>query len=400
MKKSGMAVVMVVLFPFTLVEETTRGDWPNFRGPRHDGISDETGLKTKWTEPIPLLWERNVGSAFSSFSAVGDRLYTCGEEGGQQTLFCLNADTGAVLWKKPIEKAFRDPYGDGTRATPTVHDGKVYVLGGHGRLVCVRAEDGADVWTRQFSNAPTWGYAGSVLIEGDMAVATAGKADGSIAAFHKDTGELVWMCGDDPAGYATPYPFTFNGSRYLVGFTGVSVIVAEARTGRLALRVPWATSYDVNASSPIFHEGHLFVSSGYGTGAGVMKLMVDGDRLRAETVWKGKQLLNKFQSCVLYGGHLFTSDEKSLKCVAFMSGETKWEVRRVKHSPVALADGHLFVMTEDGQLQIAPVSPNEFAPTTHADLLSGKCWSVPVLHRGRFYARNLERIVCFDLRSH
>ena len=65
------------------------GDWPNFLGPRYDGKSAEKGLKTNWAEPLKLVWEREVGSAFSSFACVGNRLYTCGEKDKQQVLYCL-----------------------------------------------------------------------------------------------------------------------------------------------------------------------------------------------------------------------------------------------------------------------------------------------------------------------
>lgn len=393
----GTRSTLAAILSAVIMGGGARADWPNFRGPNHDGISDQTGFQRVWTEPIPLVWERNIGSAFSSFAAVGDRIYTCGEADGRQTLMALAADTGEVIWTNSFEKAFRDPYGDGTRATPTVHEGKVYILGGHGKLLCVRADTGVEVWSRQLSHAPTWGYAGSVLIEGDLAVATAGRDEGSIAAFHKITGELVWKCGTDPAGYSTPYPFTFHDSRYVVAFTGVSVLVAEVETGNIVLRVPWETSYDVNAAAPIFHDGYLFVTSGYSTGAGLLKLSAEGAALRAEKIWSGKQILNKFQSCVLRDGHLYTSDQKALKCVEFLTGQIKWEVRRFKHSPLFLADGQLLVLREDGQFMIAPAAAEGFQPSTEASILSGKCWSVPILHRGRLYARNLERIVCFDL---
>ena len=108
----------------------SRADWPNFLGPRYDGKSDEKGLKTKWDEPLKLLWEREVGSAFSSFAWVGNRVYTCGEQDKQQVLYCLDADTGAVVWQKPFEKQYRNEHGDGTRATPTWSPGFSALLSG------------------------------------------------------------------------------------------------------------------------------------------------------------------------------------------------------------------------------------------------------------------------------
>ena len=186
-----------------------------------------------------MVWDREVGSAFSSFACVGDRVYTCGTKVGEQVLYCLNAATGKVIWESPIEAQYPERQGgDGTRATPTVNDGRVYILGASGTLLCVHADTGDTVWTKKFAKPPQWGYSGSILIEGSLAIASAGEAQGALVAFDKATGREVWKCGGDPVGYATPYPFTFEGRRYVVGFTGTSVIIADVETGRLVWRQP------------------------------------------------------------------------------------------------------------------------------------------------------------------
>ncbi len=394
------ASASLAAFVLCIFGAVASADWPNFRGPNYDGVSGETGFKKLWTGPLPLVWERKIGSAFSSFACVGNRVYTCGTEHKQQVLFCLDADTGAVRWKTPIEPEFHDSSGgDGTRATPTVEDGKVYILGALGALKCLDADSGAEIWSTKLEHMPYWGYSGSVLIEGDLAIATGGLSNGVLAAFDKKTGKPAWQCGDDIAGYATPYPFRFNGRRYVVGFAGSSVIIADVLDGRQVLRMPWETDWKVNAAAPIVHDGHLFLTSGYSTGCGLFKLRQDGENLALDQVWKSTVLLNKFQSCVLHEGYLYTSDQKALVCVEFLTGKERWRQRRVKNGTVLLADGHLLVLTQDGKLRIAKADPNAFEPLTNADILTGRCWTVPVLHRGKLYARNLERAVCFDLTS-
>lgn len=375
------------------------GDWPNFLGPGYDGKSDEKGLNTAWSEPLKLVWEREVGSAFSSFACVGNRVYTCGEQDKQQVLYCLDADTGAVVWQKPFEKQYRNEHGDGTRATPTVHDGRVYILGASGLLLCLDTDTGSELWRKQFNHQPTWAYSGSVLIEGDLAIASAGKGDGALVAFNKKTGDPVWKCGQDPVGYATPYPFTFNSQRYIVGFMANTALIAEAKTGREVWRTPWKTDWDVNAASPIFHDGYLFLTSGYTTGSALMKLASEGDKLASTEVWKSNVLMNKFQSCILHEGNLYASDQNALKCVDFLTGEERWKKARIRNATLVLVDGHLLLLTEGGTLQIAKASPEDFVPLSTAEILNGRCWSVPVLHGGRLYARSLERVVCFDLRG-
>ncbi|MEK6675875.1 MAG: PQQ-binding-like beta-propeller repeat protein [Planctomycetota bacterium] len=375
-------------------------DWPNFRGPKHNGISEETGLRVKWDSTIPLVWERNVGSAFSSFSCVGDRCYTCGTESRQQVLLCLNADSGEVVWQVPFEKAYVERQGgDGTRATPTVNDGKVYVLGAKGKLLCADATTGKEVWSKQFSHEPKWGYSSSVLVEDNLAISSGGEDQGALIAYDKKTGQEVWKSGNDPAGYATPYPFSFEGARYVVGFTGQSAIVLEMKTGKQALRIPWETSYEVNAAAPIFHDGHLFIGSGYRTGSAVFKLRKQGEGLAAEEVWRNTILMPKFQSCILHDGKLFVSDQKALVCADFLSGKELWRKPHIQNGTLVLADRHFFLLTEGGELQIAEASDKDWNPITTKEILEGRSWCVPVLYRGRLYARDLERLVCLDLKG-
>ncbi|HRX86790.1 MAG TPA: PQQ-binding-like beta-propeller repeat protein [Phycisphaerae bacterium] len=399
---TALASALTATLTLTLAAAPAAADWPNFRGPEYDGIRHDANIQQQWDKPIPLVWDREIGSAFSSFAVVGDRLYTCGTKDKHQVLVCLNAATGAVIWENPFGPEYRDEHGDGARATPTVADGRVYILGAHGRLLCADAATGKDVWSKQFNHVPQWGYSGSVLVEGDLAISTAGNEQGTLVAFDRRTGEKRWQCGEDPPGYATPYPFTFNNHRYVVGFSGNSAIIADLATGALAWRQEWKTSWDVNAAAPIFHDGYLFLTSGYHTGCGLYKLSTSGDGLAAEEIWKSQVLLNKFQSCILHDGALYASDQKSLVCVDFLTGKEHWRIRRMpdaspENGTLVLADGALIMLTEDGHLLIAPASTAGFEPVTSAEILSGRCWTVPVLDAGRLYARNLERMACFKL---
>lgn len=374
-------------------------DWPNFLGPNYDSISRETGLKKDWNTPLKLIWERNVGDSFSSFAIAGGRAYTCGTKDGKQVLLALNPDSGEIIWEFPIENAYFEAQGgSGTRATPTVRDGKVYVLGAVGRLVCVSAADGKLIWEQKYTGHPQWGFSGSVLVDGQLAIISAGGKQGALLALDKDTGKQIWKSGSQPVGYSTPYPFTFEGKRYICGFMGESAIIVAADDGKQVWEMGWKTDYNVNAATPIFHDGHLFFSSGYDHGATLIKLNKQGDKLTHTKVWESKVLLCKFQSAVLFEGPLYCSDDKGLKCVEFLTGALKWEKKRVEHGTMVVAEGHFFLLTEKGELIIAPATPKSYEPTTTAQLLSGRCWTTPVLHNGRMYARDLERLVCFSLK--
>jgi outer membrane protein assembly factor BamB len=384
---------------FLAVGLASAADWPNWLGPTYNEISPEKGFKTSFTDKPNVLWEKPLGSAFSSFTIVGDKLYTCGAKDNKQVLLCLDPKSGEVIWENAFEKQIKDSSGgDGTRATPTINDGRVYILGGYGLLLCVDAADGTkEIWRKQFHAKPTWGYAGSVLIEGDMAVVTAGGADGGLLALNKKTGKEIWKTGDEGVSYATPYPFTFNGKRYIVGFLAKDAVIVEAKTGTEVWRTPWQTMFDINASAPIFHDGYLFLTSAYGTGCALFKLAPDGDKLKSDEVWRSKVIVNKFQQCVLWDGALYCGDDKTLKCVDFMTGNELWKVPGMPNATIILADNHVIVFSQSGKLLIAPISKKEFKPTGEAQVLDKRCWTIPLLHDGKLFCRNLERAVCVDI---
>jgi outer membrane protein assembly factor BamB len=393
-----MRRLLAALAVITLAASTTAQDWPHWRGPNYDGISAEKGFQTRWESTPPKLWEQPLGSAFSGLSCVGGKVYTCGTADKHQFLFCLNADTGEILWRTPIEEEYKEGQGgNGTRATPTVSDGRVYILGAQGRLLCCDTETGKEIWSRQLHGPPQWGYAGSVLVEGPVAVATGGGDEGALIALDKKTGTEVWKSGPGAAGYSTPYPFSLNGQRYVVGFMAKDARIAEAETGREVWSMPWKTDWDVNAATPIFHDGHLFFSSGYNHGSILLKLRREGDQLKADKVWENKSIRAKFQTPVLYEGHLYVSDEVDLKCIELASGKEKWKQRGIQHGPVVIADGHLVILTETGELMIAKATPQGFEPTTRVEILKGRCWTVPTLYQGRLYVRNREVAACYKL---
>ncbi len=290
------------------------------------------------------------------------------------------------------------------------------MMGGHGLVLCVSAKDGREVWRRALRGKPHWGYSGSVLIEGDLAIVAAGGEDGALCALDKRSGEVVWKCGDDPAAYSTPYPFTLDDRRYVCGIMAESVIVAEVDTGRRMLRFPWPSHSGVNAATPIFHDGHLFISTGYGYGAGFFKLSREGEQLAAKEVWRNTKIRNKFQTPLLIDGLLYTSDENGLKCVDLLTGERLWRIGGVRHGTLVAAGERLLLLTETGELKLAVASPAGFDTIASARLFVGtsfsvlqrltrqrqgaRCWTTPVLLDGRLYARDHTTVLCLDLRPH
>jgi outer membrane protein assembly factor BamB len=236
-----------------------------------------------------------------------------------------------------------------------------------------------------------WGLSGSPFIEGDLVILNAGRAG---IALKKATGDKVWSTGKEAAGYATPVPFEQDGKRSLLMFTGTALVALDPQSGEERWQFPWKTSWNVNAADPVVSGNRIFVSSGYNTGGAVIEVN-DGKPVE---VWRNKSMRNQMSGSVLWEGHLYGVDENQLRCLTFDTGEVKWSERSVGKGTVTIAGGKLIVLSDKGELMIAPASPEGFHPISRAQILGGKCRTVPVLSNGRIHARNAKGdVVCVDV---
>jgi outer membrane protein assembly factor BamB len=373
-------------------------DWYRWRGPDLNGISKETGWNAQWsTEGPKQLWKASVGTGFSSFSASQGRVYTMGNANNTDTIFCLDAGTGKVLWQYSYPCPL-DPknFEGGPCATPTVADGRVYTFSRKGELFCLDAAKGSVIWSKNLNKElgleiPTWGCASSALVEGNMVVVNMGSAG---VALDPTSGKDIWVSAKSPGAYATPVPLTIGGDRCLAILSSQSLIAVKAAVGQQVWSYPWKTSYDVNAADPVLDGDKVFISSGYNHGGSVVKVSAQA----AEKVWENKNMRNHFNTCVLWQGHLYGPDDNGLRCLAFNTGDLKWTYGAFGKGSLMIADGKLVALSEKGELIIAEPASAEFKPISRAKVLTGKCWTMPVLSNGHIYCRNaVGNVVCLDV---
>ncbi len=383
-------------------------DWSQWRGPARDGISAETDWLTQWPQGGPkVLWKANVGSGFGAVAVAGGRLYTMGNTGKNDVVWCLNADTGKLIWKDtyPCKKGGYP----GPRATPAVVDGRVYTLSRQGHARCYDAATGQVVWKKDLAQelklkVPGWGIAGSPLVDGNLVIYNVGNAG---AAVDKATGRVVWQTGGGKSGYGSPIAYDMNGKRCVLVFAGRGLSCRDIKTGQSLWQVPWKTSHDVNAADPIVVGDKIFITSGYGSGCALLK--VAGGK--ATIVWRGKQMASQFSSCVLYKGHLYgvhgntgmreMTGKAVVRCIELATGKVKWSSERIYMGALMLAGDKLIIQGDGGWLSVAEASPDGLKVISRAKVLDGMCWTMPVLAGGRIYCRNNKRgeLVCLDVRA-
>jgi outer membrane protein assembly factor BamB len=244
---------------------------------------------------------------------------------------------------------------------------------------------------------PSWGFASSVLVDGDVCFVNAGAAG---TAFDKKTGKVLWSSGRDAAGYSTPVPFESGGERALALCLRQDVAAVRAKDGKELWRHPWKTSWDVNAADPVVSNGRIFFSSGYNHGGALLDVSGGKPKL----IWENKNMRNHFNSCVLMGGFLYGFDDDAnkpdataLKCVELASGAVKW-TEKVAAGGLMAADGKLIAISGKGELMVVEATSDKFKAISRAQVLGGKCWTTPVLANGQVFCRNAKGdLVCLDV---
>lgn len=376
------------------------GEWPAWRGPDRTGVSTETGWRADWSAGPPnVLWKAQLGQGWSAAAVSGGRLYSMGNTDEKDTVWCLSAETGKEVWKH----TYACPAGNhpGPRCTPTVDGGSVYTLSREGHLFCLDAASGKVKWelnarTKFGARPEEWGFACSPLVLGKRLIIDVGP----LIALDKATGETIWKAGADKAGYTSPYAFELGGDTLVASFNAYGPVVAKAADGKILGRYRWETKYGVNAVTPIVQGNTLFISSGYNRGAALFEVSDAG----LKPLWENKNMRNHANNCVLHDGSLYgfngQVNEGRLTCLDYKTGETKWSESSLKAGGLMLADGKLIVMGSKGECAVAEASPEGFKELGRMKVLTGTCWTQPVLVGGRIYCRNHPGdMVCLDVRG-
>jgi outer membrane protein assembly factor BamB len=220
----------------------------------------------------------------------------------------------------------------------------------------------------------------------------------SVAALDKKDGAVLWQALDDPVGDGSPVWAEVGGTPQVIYFTGIAAVGVAPADGKLLWRYPWMTRNDLNIATPIYADGRVFVSSDYGTGGAVFRLTGRGT---PETVWKGRSMQNHISTSVLYRGQLYGFSEDRLRCVDFETGKVRWDRAGLGRGSLLVADGHLLVLGEYGQLVLARATPDGHTEVSRCRLFDGKTltWTVPVLSGGRLFIRSEGALLALDLRG-
>ncbi len=400
--------------------EVTAGDWPGFRGPDRDGRALGEAVRTDWDDNPPrALWRHRVGPGWSSFTVAGGLLFTQEQRGEDETVVAYRAETGEEVWTH-ANRVRHETFlgGAGPRATPTLHDSRLYALGATGILDCLDPLSGEPIWSRDMAaDAATeqldFGFAGSPLVFDDLVVVNPGKnlpsegdpemyagtPPGALIAYHRLTGDVVWRTGQRQAGYAAPRLETIDGERQILLYSAHGLGGHDPSTGEELWWFEWINPFGTNAVQPIVTSGGGVFISTEATGSALVEPRRNGEAWTVTSRWERSNLFKlRFNGGVLKDGHVYGLDGGILAALDLGAGERKWKRGRYKYGQVLLLRDHLLVQAESGDVVLLDVSPEGMEEVARFHAVDGRSWNHPVVNRGLLFVRSDEEAACYDLR--
>lgn len=424
-------------------------DWPQWQGENRDAISTETGLLQQWPASGPAVaWKVDgLGGGDSAPAVAEGKLYGMSTRDGKEIVWALSEDDGSEIWASPIGDQVEQQVPqskEGPGGTPTVDGDRLYVIGMGGAIACLKTDDGSIVWEKSLvqdfgGQPPTWSYRESPLIDGDKLICTPGGKDITMVALNKTTGEVIWesqmpAASPSPAGdaagdrdrggrrggsgrrrggggggaaaYASAIAIDFEGGRQYVQFTATALIGVNATDGEVLWTYEHpANSNGISCTTPIFKDGLIFASSAYGAGGGAVRLKKTGDgEINAEEVYFSPNMQNHHGGMIVVNDALYGANGGNgggfLTCLDFQSGELLWRDRNAPKGSLAMADGRIYLRSEDGKMILIEPSREGFVDRgsfEQPDRSSSPAWAHPVVANGKLYIRDQGLLFCYDV---
>jgi len=416
-------LIAVLALPLLLSVAARAGDWPQWRGPNRDGVCSETGMPEGFPAGgFKACWRVPLGVGFSSPVVVQGRVYVTDSElarpKARERVQAFEKATGKRLWSYAYDVnypdwGFDEPNKLGPIATPIVQDGKVYTLGWLGHLFCLDAISGDVIWRKDLKKeypAKELKCHASPLIDGDLLIVFVGaKPAASVIALDKKTGKQAWKALDEPPTSSSPIVIAAGLARQLIVWTEESVTSLEPATGKTHWRQRLLTSSEFVVSTPVWHKDLLLI--------GGLMLKLAPDKPAAAVLWPqtraaSRRILSHTSTALFRGDHLFSAKSAGeLVCLEATTGKQVWQTDKVtdlKNGASIHLTAHgdsVFLYNERGELIQAQLTPSGYKELGRAALLEptypfgGRkvAWSPPAYANRHAFVRSDKELVCASL---
>ena len=379
--------------------------WPQWRGPVRDG-SVTTVLPVEWPATLTKQWEVPVGAGHSSPVTSGNRVVVLAREGDREVVRALDLASGRQLWRAEYEAPYTvNPaaaaHGPGPKATPAIAGGRVFTFGIGGVLSAFDLATGRLLWrTPAPPSLPEYGTGSSPLVDGNAVIAhTGGFDNGAITSFDVVTGAPKWRWNGDGPGYGSPIIATIGGVRQLITLTQKLVVGVNPANGTLLWQIPFTTSFNQNAVTPIV-QGDLVVFSGLNKGTTAVRVRRNGSQWAVDPVWTNDQVPMFMSSPFVNGKTLFGLSHRNrgqLFALDLATGKTLWSTpgRDGENASLVGNRSWLLVSTTNGELLVASSSSQQFREVRRYKIADAAVWAHPALAGRSIVVKDAGNVICW-----
>jgi outer membrane protein assembly factor BamB len=411
------AVLSIILFAFILVscqQKTTESEKSDWRGPNRDGIFPDKNLLKQWPENGPeMAWSfEGLGFGHSSVAVANNKVYVTGIKdtiASEGTLFAFDLQ-GKLLWEKNYGKDFTSNF-HGTRSTQVIVDSLIYIESGVGAVYCLNSETGNQIWSVDFikdlgvDSVIQFGYAESVLIDGDNLICVPGGKENNVVSLNRFTGEKVWSSKgfEEPATYNSPILVNYNGQRLIIAMSASSIMGIDADTGEMYWRIQQTQQNLIHANTPLYFDGKVVVSSaGRDSTSGLVQLKLSENGKSAEVVWRNKKFINlmgglvRIDTCIYASAYL----KNDWQVINWNTGEMLAQNKELGGGSIIYADGMFYCYAEnDGEVALANASPAKFEIVSRFKVPLGtdQHWARLVIKDGVLYVRHGNALMVYKI---
>ncbi len=388
-----------------------QAQWQQWGGPDHNFTVASVKLASKWPEAgPPKVWQRDLGSGYSSIVADGGALFTMYRKGTDEIVVSLDAESGKTNWEHaypaPVGEYYEQRFGLGPNATPLVVDGRVYTIGFTAKIHCLEQKTGKVIWSldpgKKFGvKPPEYGASSSpILYKGKLIVVLGGENNG-IAALSPDSGDVVWKRHSFENVFSTPVVINVGGQDQLALLASEKIVGLDPNDGNLLWEHEHVNQWKTNISTPVWaKDGTLYVSSGGDAGARMLKLSRTGGKTTVEEVWTSKKMQVGRANAIRVADRIYGSaggEASFIGAADARTGRVTWRQRGLAEANMLFADGKLIILDEDGVLALAKPGAEKLEVLSQFQLFEDRSWTVPTLVGRLLFVRNNQSIIALDL---
>lgn len=404
---------LVISVLFSTLISAQDSQW---RGENRDGKYVDTGLLKSWPEEGPplILKKEDLGNGYSTPIYYQGDVFISGRRDTLDVLTRLDLE-GNIIWETVYGLAWNQSFPE-TRSTPTIENGRIYITGGMGTVVCMDCEKGQIIWEvnthKEFKGEfHRWGMTESLVLTDNAVISSPVGEETAVVALDKKDGSLIWK-SESVGGvrsYVSPLMINYKGRDMILVTSDKYLLAVDPNDGSFIWTHDIVTGNSGernsrnNTNTPLYHEGEIFFTSGYDANAIMLALSADGSKV--EQKWSDGTLDTHHGGVVLVDGYLYGSNwinngNGNWVCQEWETGKVMYEEKWHNKGSIIWADSLLYIYEEKrGNVGLVVPTPEgfELVSSFRIDGGSGPYWAHMSIYDKKLFVRHGKVLFVYDI---